>query len=48
MVTLALGQYTADILDLAEESNKVSGKVRYHGDASESAARPCADGKLLG
>jgi predicted ester cyclase len=31
MVTLALDQYTTDILDLVEESNKVFGKVRFHG-----------------
>jgi hypothetical protein len=43
VVTQALGQYTTDILDLAEESNKVFGKVRYHGDQSERAARRCAD-----
>jgi predicted ester cyclase len=30
-VTQALGQYTTDILDLVEESNKVFGKVRFHG-----------------
>ena len=27
----ALDQYTSDILDTAEEGNKVFGKLRYHG-----------------
>jgi predicted ester cyclase len=31
MVTGALGQYTSDILDMAEERNKVFAKLRYHG-----------------
>jgi predicted ester cyclase len=31
MVTGALGRYTSDILDMVEESNKVFGKLRFHG-----------------
>jgi predicted ester cyclase len=30
-VTGALGDYTSDILELVEEGNKVSGKLRFHG-----------------
>jgi hypothetical protein len=30
MVTSALGQYTSDILGMAEEGNKVCAKLRYH------------------
>ena len=30
-VTGALGQYTTDILAMIEESNRVSGKMRFHG-----------------
>ncbi|MGL4439825.1 MAG: ester cyclase [Bosea sp. (in: a-proteobacteria)] len=31
LVTDALGDYTSDILDLIEEADKVSGKLRFHG-----------------
>lgn len=31
LVTGALGRYTSDILELIEEADKVSGKVRFHG-----------------
>ena len=38
MVTQALGQYTTDILDLVEESNKVFGKVRFTGSIGKSCS----------
>jgi len=31
-VTSAFGQYTTDILAMIEEGNRVSGKMRFHGD----------------
>lgn len=31
LVTGALGNYTSDILELIEEGDKVSGKLRFHG-----------------
>lgn len=31
LVTSALGNYTSDILELIEEGDKVSGKLRFHG-----------------
>lgn len=31
LVTGALGRYTSDILELIEEGDKVSGKLRFHG-----------------
>ncbi len=38
----ALGNYTSDILDLAEEGNKVFGKIRFH-SASPDPSRDAFD-----